>query len=273
MLRFISLIFLCISTYAFAEAKEELNVAYGKDERNVMDIFWDSDFKDAPIVFAIHGGGFRAGSKKYCGNNIKQFYKAKGCIVVAPNYRLINSENKLNPNDCALDVAMGVAWMQENAKKFGGNPKRIVATGASAGGYISHHIAYNKKWNWPKDAQYKPEKLNIVGWFGNSPGVSEWHIKQINNNMVPAFMIYGGKEHPKTPASLGHRLRKLYDEHKVWNKMVYAEHRNHCPGKYIIYNKSTRDQASADAYSAFIDMVCYDKGKPQSGGVILAKAK
>ena len=93
----------------------------------------------------------------------------KGCIVVSPNYRLMKQGSSITPSDCVLDVAMAVAHMQANRESLAATSK-IISTGASAGGHISAQIAYRKKWDWPTEAKHKPEKLNIVGWFGNSPG-------------------------------------------------------------------------------------------------------
>ena len=273
MIRFTTLVFLCISASVFAEPRVERNVAYGKDERNIMDIYWDNDFKNAPIVITIHGGGFIAGSKEYCTSDMQKFYKDKGCIVVSPNYRLVKDGGKTTREDCVIDVAMAVAWIQENAKKFGGDPNRIVSTGSSAGGYISHAIAYNKRWKWPRDAQYKPKKLNVIGWFGDSPYISPQQIKGVRRKTAPAFILYGGPtEHPSTRDSVGRELQKQFIKKKVWNKFVYVEHMGHCP-RQIIFSTSSRDQESYVAYNAFIDMVCFKKGKPTSGDIINVKKK
>ena len=76
------------ATDLHAEVKVDKNVSYGKHERNVLDVYWDTDFKNAPIVFTIHGGAFKNGSKAYCNKDMRDVYMAKGCIVVSPNYRL-----------------------------------------------------------------------------------------------------------------------------------------------------------------------------------------
>jgi hypothetical protein len=189
------------ATNVHAEVKVDKDVSYGKHERNVLDVHWDTDYKNAPVVFTIHGGAFKNGSKAYCSKDMRDLYMAKGCIVVSPNYRLKKEGTSITKDDCALDVAMAVAYIQANAKKYGGDPGRIVATGASAGGYISAQIAYNKKWNWPADAKYKPEKLNIVGWFGNSPYLPRYVVRDLGVNDAPGFVMYGGKKRTSRDAS------------------------------------------------------------------------
>ena len=72
-----------------AELKVERDVRYGPHPRHVMDVYWKAEYKDAPIVFTIHGGGFKSGSKGYCNKDMQDLYMSKGCIVVSPNYRLM----------------------------------------------------------------------------------------------------------------------------------------------------------------------------------------
>ena len=260
------------ATNLYAEVKVAKDVSYGTHERNVMDIYWDTQFKNAPIVFTIHGGAFKNGSKAYCNKDMRDLYMAKGCIVVSPNYRLKKEGTSITKDDCALDVAMAVAHIQANARKYGGDPSKIVATGASAGGYISAQIAYNKKWDWPAEAKYKPEKLNIVGWFGNSPYLPRAVMKNVRAKDAPGFIMYGGKkEHPATPARQGHDMQSAFTEKQIWSKMVYIDAMGHVPGKRVLFSPRTRDKASYDAFNQFLDLVCYGKGKPKGGDVIEVK--
>ena len=260
------------ATNLYAEVKVAKDVSYGTHERNVMDIYWDTQFKNAPIVFTIHGGAFKNGSKAYCNKDMRDLYMAKGCIVVSPNYRLKKEGTSITKDDCALDVAMAVAHIQANARKYGGDPSKIVATGASAGGYISAQIAYNKKWDWPAEAKYKPEKLNIVGWFGNSPYLPRAVRKNVRAKDAPGFIMYGGKkEHPATPARQGHDMQSAFTEKQIWSKMVYIDAMGHVPGKRVLFSPRTRDKATYDAFNQFLDLVCYGKGKPKGGDVIEVK--
>jgi hypothetical protein len=252
----------------YAEIKFEKNVSYGPHERNVMDIYWDTDYKDAPIVFTIHGGGFKNGSKAYCNADMQKLFRDKKCVVVSPNYRLKKEGTPVTIKDCAIDCAMAVAYMQANAKKYRGDPTRIVATGGSAGGYLSAAIAYQKKWDWPASAKYKPKKLNIIGWYGDSAYLSPQLMKSVEKNDPSGFMIYGEREHPATPAKLGHQMQAIFKEKGIWNKMVYIKKAGHVPGKKVLISSRSRNKTVFEAFDKFLDMVCYSKGKPMGGDVI-----
>ena len=54
------------SIHLSAEFKAQKDISYGPHERNFLDVYWDTEYKNAPIVFTIHGGGFRFGDKAYC---------------------------------------------------------------------------------------------------------------------------------------------------------------------------------------------------------------
>lgn len=264
---------LIFATNLLAEIKVDKNVSYGTHERNVMDIYWNTDYKNAPIVFTIHGGGFKNGSKEYCNRDMQNLYLAKGCIVVSPNYRLKKAGTPITVQDCTLDCAMAVAWIQANAKRYGGDSKRIVSTGASASGYISAQIAYKKKWDWPANAKYKPERLNIIGWFGNSPYLPTHVMKNVAAKDAPGFIMYGEKEHPATPAKQGHDMQAILKSKKIWSKMVYVAAARHVPGKAVLFSPGNRDKAVYEAFNQFLDLVCFGKGEPKGGDVIEVKKK
>ncbi len=255
------------------EVKVARDVRYGPHERNVMDVYWKTEFTNAPIVFTIHGGGFRNGSKAYCNRDMQKLYLDKGCVVVSPNYRLLKAGTPVRISDCAIDCAMAVAHMQANAAKYGGDPKRIVSTGGSAGGYLSAVIAYRKTWSWPAHAKYKPAKLNVIGWYGDSPYLPSHVMKTVAKDDPPGFMIYGQREHRATPAKMGHAMQAVLKGKGIWNRMVYVKGAGHVPGKGVLISPRSRDKAVFAAFTQFLDMVCYAKGKPKGGDVITVDRK
>ena len=264
---------LVLASNAKAEIKVDRNVKYGNHERNVLDVYWNTDYKNAPIVFTIHGGGFKNGDKSYCNKDMQKLYMNKGCIVVSPNYRLTKTAG-VKIEHCTIDVAMAVAHIQANAKKYGGNPEKIVSTGSSAGGYLSAQIAYHKQWNWPADAKYKPKKLNIIGWFGDSPFLPPYVIKQVAAKDAPGFIMYGGpREHRATPAKQGHDMQSMLKSKKVWSKMVFIKALGHVPARRILFSARTRDKETYEAYNQFLDMILFGKGTPKGGDVIDVKQK
>ena len=65
----------------------QANVPYGKHPRQVLDFYQAKSDSPTPVVFAIHGGGWRNGDKGGYAPQAKRFIDA-GISVVAINYRL-----------------------------------------------------------------------------------------------------------------------------------------------------------------------------------------
>ncbi|MEK6237404.1 MAG: hypothetical protein N2C14_22055, partial [Planctomycetales bacterium] len=135
-------------------------------------------------------------------------------------------------------------------------------------GYLSAQIAYRKNWNWPADAKYKTQKLNVIGWFGDSPYLPPRVMKNVDKNSPPGFMIYGDKEHPGTPAKMGRDMQAVFKDQGVWNQLVLVKKAGHVPGKQVLISARTRKKLVFDAFDQFLDMICYSKTPPKSGEVI-----
>lgn len=90
-----------------------------------------------PAVLCLHGGGWEYGNKEECSLFAKTL-SARGYVVFAINYRLAGKDQK-NIWPAQLDDAqMAVRWIRHNATKYGVDPNRIAASGASAGGHLSN---------------------------------------------------------------------------------------------------------------------------------------
>jgi len=123
-----------ISYHTSDEVKQDEYIA----ERCKLDIYYPADTKDFTTVVWFHGGGITSGEKQ-----IPEKLKEKGIAVVAVNYRL---SPKAKCPAYIEDAAAAVAWTFKNIEKYGGNPKKIVVSGHSAGGYLTSMIGLDKKW-------------------------------------------------------------------------------------------------------------------------------
>ncbi len=82
-----------------------------------------------PIVFYVHGGGFRILSK--------DTHWVMGLAFARRGYLVFNVSYRLAPKHrypaAIEDVCRAYAWVVENAARYGGDPSRIVLAGESAG--------------------------------------------------------------------------------------------------------------------------------------------
>ena len=105
----------------------------GGHERQKLDIYLprDADEKALPLIIWIHGGAWRAGSKKNC--PAKRFVQ-KGYAVASINYRL--SRHALFPAQIE-DCKAAVRYLRANAGRYGFDPNRFGVWGSSAGGHLA----------------------------------------------------------------------------------------------------------------------------------------
>jgi acetyl esterase/lipase len=117
------------------------NVSYGPDESNVLD-FWKAP-KGAPnpLLVMIHGGGFRQGSKSQISPQLIKACHDAGISVASIEYRF--SQKAPYPAQM-LDCARALQFIRSKAEEWGIDPKRVAATGGSAGAGISLWLGFHK---------------------------------------------------------------------------------------------------------------------------------
>src|SRR5436305_9389819 len=132
------------------EPRRLLNVPYGTHPRQVLDFYRARSDKPTPVVFYIHGGGWRGGDKKI---NPKPFLD-KGISVVAINYRYVQNgvEDRVEPPVKAPleDAARALQFTRSKASEWNIDKKRIDATGGSAGSCSSLWLALHDDMTDPK---------------------------------------------------------------------------------------------------------------------------
>jgi acetyl esterase/lipase len=153
----IALVLLLSSTAVFAQekakpappARPEPTVAdfvYGTDsERQKFDFWQAKSDKPTPLVLLIHGGGWMNGDKNTYGKGAIQPYLDRGISVAAINYRFIPQAMKQHvepPVKAPLtDAARALQTIRSKAKQWNIDPKRVGATGSSAGACTSLWLA------------------------------------------------------------------------------------------------------------------------------------
>ncbi|MEX0717555.1 MAG: family 16 glycoside hydrolase [Planctomycetaceae bacterium] len=120
-------------------APTHADVKYGPHERNVMDVWLAKADGPTPILFAIHGGGFRAGNKSVEQRTLRACLDA-GISVVAITYRL--SQDAIAPAPFT-DSARAVQFVRSKAKEWNLDKSRVASTGQSAGAGISMWLAFH----------------------------------------------------------------------------------------------------------------------------------
>lgn len=111
------------------------DVAYGSDPRQRFDVYLPPHAGHAPVIFMVHGGGWRRGDKAMANvvaNKLARWLP-RGFIVISTNYRM---RPDIAPLQQAGDVARALAVAQGHAAEWGGDARRFILMGHSAGAHL-----------------------------------------------------------------------------------------------------------------------------------------
>lgn len=118
-----------------AGTQVERDIAYGSVPAQKLDLYRPARADNAPILFLVHGGGWWRGDKASPGvvDNKVEHWIPKGYILASVNYRTVPDADPLAQ---AGDIAGAVAYVQDHARSWGGDPARMVLMGHSAGAHL-----------------------------------------------------------------------------------------------------------------------------------------
>ena len=211
---------------AFGPFERKADIAYGPDARQKLDVYVPKPAvadeasrgvpagaeatsapmpvaAGRPVVIFWYGGSWERGSKsdyRFVGAALAD----RGYITVLPDYRLYPDVKFPEFLD---DAARAVAWVQEHAQEFGGDPHRVVLMGHSAGAHTAAYLAFNHEFLARRGA--KPEWIaglvGLSGPYALAPntrtlnrifaapwGESDWQpLRFVDGRAPPTFLAHG----------------------------------------------------------------------------------
>jgi acetyl esterase/lipase len=152
--------FLANAPTYFGSYDRYTDLAYGQGARERLDVYAPRDARDRPVVIFWYGGSWTHGSKadyRFVGAALAE----RGFVAVLPDYRLYPEVTF--PAFCE-DGAHAIVWVETHAQEFGGDPRRIVLMGHSAGAHMAAFLAFNRA--FVEKAGANPN--SVVGLIGLS---------------------------------------------------------------------------------------------------------
>lgn len=214
-------------------------------ERLSLDVYAREGLANAPVILYAHGGGWSRGSKAQALFKPGVLVPA-GYLFVSMNYRF-RPEAELR--EMGLDVATAAMWLKRNAKKYGGDPERIVLMGHSAGAHLVSAVGTDESYLEQAGgslsdlrgvisldtAMYNvPLQMEGSGGiqkeaFGTDPAVwlevSPWHHIEADKG-IPAFLLFisdGRREASTQPIPFTERL-KAAGVDAAWHEIAGKGH-------------------------------------------------
>lgn len=230
-------------------AESKLDVAYGKDSLQRMDIYLPAGrtTTETKSLILIHGGGWNSGDKSNFAAYIDSFkHRLPGYAIFNINYRLV-SESRIFPAQ-ENDIKAAVDFIAAHSGEFQVNKNKLVLLGASAGAHLALLQAYKNT---------EPQIKAVIDFFGPTDLTTmykhPWHpmiphlLKMITGTTLsanpelykeyspvnfitpaspPTMILQGGVDYMVNP-SQSQLLKNRLDESGVVNKMIVYPNEGH----------------------------------------------
>jgi arylformamidase len=274
--------FLLLGASALAgEPKVHRDLAYAepKNERQTLDVYAPAEGKDHPVVFWIHGGGWQTGDKSSVQDKPQAFVD-RGFVFVSTNYRLLP---QVDMETIIRDIAKSLGWVHKHIAEYGGDPKRILVMGHSAGAQLAALVSIDDRYLKAEGVPFDVLKgcVPVDGDTYDVPAIIETgetrrrvhgqpqpkfgHREKFGNDSekhrnlsavthvakgkgIPPFLILYVADHPDTSAQ-AQRLGTVLKDAGIPAKVFGAQETNH---SRIDANLGTSDDPATKALFEFV---------------------
>jgi arylformamidase len=126
-----------------ARLKRLSNLSYGKTSNETLD-FYPAPRPNRPIIVYIHGGRWQTLSKD------DSCLAADAWVAADINFVALNFANipQVRLPEMVEQVRRAVAWVYNNASRFGANPQGLIVEGHSSGGHLAACVAVTEWSNY-----------------------------------------------------------------------------------------------------------------------------
>ncbi|MSQ96586.1 MAG: alpha/beta hydrolase [Gemmataceae bacterium] len=204
------------------EVKRDIPYTKNADKLQTLDVYSPSNAKALPVVVWIHGGGWQAGDKSEMYDKPKVF-NGKGFILVSINYRLLP---KVDMATLTRDVAKSIRWVHDHIAEHGGDPKRLLIMGHSAGAQLAALVCTDERY-------LKEEGLSFAIIKGCVPVDGDTYDIPAMIEVAETRLRLHGLPLPK----MGHRIKFGNDpeKHKAFSAVTHVAKNKGIPPFLILY--------------------------------------
>ena len=204
------------------QVQRDIPYATPAHERQVLDVYAPPGAKALPVVFWIHGGGWQGGDKSDVQLKPRAFMD-RGFVFVSTNYRLLP---EVDMGTIVRDVARSIRWVHGHIAGYGGDPRRLLVMGHSAGAQLAALICTD-------DRYLKAEGLSLAIIKGCVPVDGDTYD-------VPAIIATAEARwhaHSLPRATFGHREKFGNDpaKHRDFSAVTHVAQGRSIPPFLLMY--------------------------------------
>ena len=225
------LAFALLSDVQAQDIKRDIPYANPTQERQVLDVYSPTGAKNLPVVFWIHGGGWQAGDKSSV--QLKpQVFMDKGFVFVSTNYRLLPN---VEIDVIFRDIAKSIHWVHDHIAEHGGDPKRMLVIGQSAGAQLAALICTDNRY-----LKLEGLPLSIIKGFVPVDG-DTYDVPAIIETAETRRRVHGQPQ-----AKFGHREKfgNTPEKHRDFSAVTHVAKGKNIPPFLILHVADHPDNAA-----------------------------
>jgi acetyl esterase/lipase len=148
------------------------------------DLYQPQGVADAPVLVAVHGGGFQVGDRKFY-RHWGPYLARQGFAVFSIEYRLMKPGVRTWPG-AVCDTRAAVQFVRGKATKLGLDPNRIALIGDSAGAHLASMVAlagdeplFSRDHRGDRYASVSCDVKAVLGFYGVYDMLAQWEHDQL----------------------------------------------------------------------------------------------
>src|SRR5262245_57175549 len=162
----------------------------------VGDLYSPEGVAKAPVLVAVHGGGWQAGNRKIY-TNWGPYLARNGIAVFAIEYRLMKPGMQTYPG-AVYDTKAAIQFVRGKAGELGVDPERVGLVGDSAGAHLSALVAlageepqFSAEYKTDPYAGVSARVKAVVGFYGVYDMLAQWQhdlVARPRDNISEKFL-------------------------------------------------------------------------------------
>jgi acetyl esterase/lipase len=204
--------------------RAQTGIAYGRGPRRMLDVYRPDTDRAGPVVVFFYGGSWQSGERSlypFVGASLA----ARGIVTVIPDYTLFPDARYPAFLD---DAAQAVRFARDHAGDWGGDARRLVLMGHSAGAYIGAMLAFDGRWLDRVGLEAGRDLAGMVGLagpydflpvvdpvlqdiFGGPDRVETQPIRYVTADAPPALLIAPRRDKVVSPGNTKRLAARIRD--------------------------------------------------------------